>query len=133
MLSLFPFSLILSLSCCTASSLSYSIIVGPTLCPPGILGGVTLCLSCVLSSEAFFANELMMSDIYCNPEKIYRCVYVGLFVANVLRLLPRSFVASCTTSSCVGGDGRSYVYLCGGNNTTVSDIRSHPVFGIHPV
>ena len=106
-LSLFPFSIILSLSCCAASSLSSSMIFGPTLCPPGMSSGVTLCLSCVLLSEAFFAAELMMSDICCNPEKLDRCVYVGLFVANVLILLPRSFAASCTTSSCVGGAGRS--------------------------
>ena len=41
-LSLFPFSFILSLSCCFVSSLSSSIIFGPTLCPPGMFGGVTL-------------------------------------------------------------------------------------------
>ena len=74
-----------------------------------------------------------MSDICCNPEKLDKCVYVGLFVANVLRLPPRAFAASCTTSSCVGGAGSLYVYFLGGKNTTVSDIRFSPVVGIHPV
>ena len=132
-LSLFPFSLILSLSCCAASSMSSSMIFGPTLYLTGMFGGVTLCLSCVLLSEDFFAAELMMSDIFCNPEKIDKYVYIGLFVANVLRLSPRDFSASCTTSSCVGGPGRSYVYFCSRKNTTVSDIRYVPVVGIHPV
>ena len=105
----------------------------PTLCPPGMFGGVTLCLFCVLLSEAFFAAELIDSDICCNPEKIDKCVYVGLFVANVLRLPPRAFYASCTTSSCVSGAGWSYVYFRGGKNTTVSDILSAPVVVIYPV
>ena len=131
--SIFSFSLILSLSCCAVSSLSSSIMFCPTLCPHGMFGGVTLCLSCVFLSEAFFATELMMSDICCKPDKLDRCVYVGLFFASVLRLLPRSFPASCTTSYCVGGAWRSYVYLCGGNNITVSDIRSAPVVGVHPL
>ena len=69
-------------------------IFGPTLCPPGIFGGVALCLSCVFLYEAFFAAELMMSNICCNPEKLDKCEYVGLFVANVLRLSPRVFVVS---------------------------------------
>ena len=98
-----------------------------------MIGGVTLCLSFVLLSEAFFAAELMMSDICCNPEKLDKCVYVGLFVANVLRLSPRVFYASCTTSSCVGVAGKSYVYLRGGKNTNVSNFRSAPVVGLHPV
>ena len=111
----------------------------PRLClaPPSVLlecvGGVTLYLSCVFLSEAFFADELMMSGICCRPEKLYRCVYVGLFVSNVMRLSPRYFAASCTTSSCVGGAGRSYAYLRGGKNTTVSDIRSAHVVGTHPL
>ena len=109
------------------------LIFGPTLCTPGMFGGVTLCLSCVLMSEAFFAAELMMSEICYNPKKLDRCVYVGLFVANVLRLSPRTFSGSCTTSSCVRGSGRSYVYFRGGKNTTVYDIRSAPAVGIHPV
>ena len=88
---------------------------------------------CILLSEAFFAAELSISDICCNPEKFDKCVYVGLFVANVLRLSPRAFSASCTTSSCVGGAGNSYLYYHGGKNTTVSDILSALVFGIHPV
>ena len=97
-------------------------IFGPTLCPPGTFGGVTLYISYILLSEAFFAAELMMSDICCNPEKLDKCVYVGLFVAKFLRLLLIAFSASCTTYSCVGGAGRSYVYFRGGKNTTVSDI-----------
>ena len=76
---------------------------------------------------------MIIYDICCNPEKLDKCVYVGLFVANVMRLSPRAFAASCTASSCVGGDGRSYVYFSGGKNTTVSDIRSAHVVGIHPV
>ena len=60
-------------------------------------------------------------------------MYVGLFVAKILRLLPKAFAASCTTSSCVGGSGRSYVYFLGGKNTTVSDILPAPVFGTHPI
>ena len=107
--------------------------LGPTLCPPGILGGVALYLSCVFSSEYFFAAELMISDICCNPNKLDRCVYVWLFVANILRLSPRDFSASCTTSYCVGGAGRSYVYLRGGKHSTVYDIRSASVVGINPL
>ena len=84
-------------------------------------------------SEAFFAAELIISDICCSPENFDKCVYVGLFVANVLRLSPNAFAASCTTSSCVGGAGRSYVYFRGGKNTTVSDIISAPVVGTHPL
>ena len=81
-------------------------IFGPTLCSPGMFDGVTLLLSCDLASEAFFAAELMMSDICCSPEKFDRCVYVGLFVANVRRLSPIALAASFTTSYCVGGSGR---------------------------
>ena len=60
-------------------------------------------------------------------------MYVRLFVDNVLILSPIAFDASCTISSCVGGAGRSYVYLLGEKNTTVPDIRYAPVVGIHPV
>ena len=74
-----------------------------------------------------------MSDICCNPENLDKWVYVGLFVANVLRLSPSAFAASCAISSCVGGAVRSYVYFRGGKNTIVSDIRSVHVVGIHPV
>ena len=108
-------------------------IFGPTLCPPGMFGGVTLCLSCVLLSEDFFADALIISDICYNPEKFDKCVYVGLFIANVLRLSPQAFAASCTTSSCLGGAGSSYVYFRDGKNTTVSDILSDPVSWTHPV
>ena len=125
-LSTLSFPFIFSLSCCVVVSLSYSMIFGPTLCPPGMFGGVTLLLSCDLLSEAFFAAELIISDICCSPEKFDKCVYVGLFVADVLRLSPEALAASCTTSSCVGGAGRSYVYFLGGKNTTVSDILSDP-------
>ena len=106
---------------------------GPNLCSPGMFGGVTLLLSCVLESEAFFAAESIMSDICCSPEEFDKCVYVGLFVANVRRLSPNALAASCNTSSCVGGAGRSYVYFLGGNNTTVSVILSYPVVGTHPL
>ena len=114
-------------------SLSSSMIFGPTLCYPGMFGGVTLLISCDLASDAFFAAEFIMSDICCSHEKFDRCVYVGLFVANVRRLSPNALAASCTTSSCVGGDGRSYVYFLGGKNTNVSDIISAPVVGTHPL
>ena len=60
-------------------------------------------------------------------------MYDGLFVASVLRLLPRAVAASFATSSCVGGEGRSYVYRHGGKNTTVSDIHSTPVVGNQPL
>ena len=129
----FILSFYLSLSCCVVVSLSSSIIFGPTLCPPGIFGGVTLLLSCDFLSEAFFAAELIISDICCSPEKFDKCGYVGLFVAKILRLPPKALSASCTTSSCVGGAGRSYVYFCGGKNTTVSDILYAPVVGTQPL
>ena len=74
-----------------------------------------------------------MSEICCSPEKFDKCVYVGLFVANVLRLSTKALSASCNTSYCVGGAGRSYVYIFGGKNTTVSDILSAPVVGTHPL
>ena len=76
---------------------------------------------------------MIMSDISCSPEKLDECVYVGLFVANVLRMSSKAFADSCTTSSCVRGAGRSYVYFFGGKNTTVSDILSDPVVGTHPL
>ena len=59
----FSFFSILSLSCCVVVSLSSSMIFGPTLCPPGMFGGVNLLISCDLLSEAFFDAELIISDI----------------------------------------------------------------------
>ena len=48
-----------------------------------------------------------MSEIYWRPEKVVRCVYTGLLVASCLRLFPSALADSCTTSSGVGGAGRS--------------------------
>ena len=62
-----------------------------------------------------FSAELIISDICCSPEKFDKCVYVGLFVANVLRMLPKALAASFTTSSCVGGAGRSFGCVPGGS------------------
>ena len=108
-------------------------IFGPTLCSLGMFGGITLLLSCDLLSEAFFAAELIMSDICCSPEKFDKCVYVGLFVTNIWRLSPNALAASCTTSSFVGGAGRTYIYFLGGKNTNVSDILYAPIVGTHPL
>ena len=109
-------------------------IFGPTLCPPGMFGGVTLLISHDFLSEAFFSAELIMSNICCSPEKFDKCVFVGLFFTNVWRLSPNALAASCTTSSCVGGAGRSYVdffrwekYYC------IYDILSAPAVGTHPL
>ena len=71
-LSLLFFIFILFLRFCVEVSLSSSMIFGPTLCYPGMFGGVTLLLSCDLASEAFFSAELIMSDICCSPEKFDR-------------------------------------------------------------
>ena len=60
----FLFLFISFLRFCVVVSLSSSTIFGPTLCHPGMFGGVTLLLSCDLASEAFFAVELIMSDIF---------------------------------------------------------------------
>ena len=129
-LSLFPFYLILSLSCWVVVSLSYSMTFGPTLYPPGMFGGVTLLLSCDFLSEDFFAAEFVMSDICCIPEFFDKCVYVGLFVANVWSLSPNALAASCTTSSCVGGAGFYFVpqVLCCSFTVILNDIWPHPLF-----
>ena len=84
-------------------------IFGPTLCPPGMFGGVTLCLSCVLLSEDFFAAELIIYVICCNPEKLDKCVYVGLFVSNVLRLSPQAFLPPVTNLPVLGA---LVVHMC---------------------
>ena len=63
-LSLLSFIFIFSLSCCVVVSLSSSIIFGPTLCSPGMFGGVALLLFCDLLSEAFFSAELIMYTLH---------------------------------------------------------------------
>ena len=81
------------------------------------------CVVVSLSSSMIFGPTL------CSPTMFG---WVTLLLSCDL-VFKSFFAASCTTSSCVGGDGRSYVYFLGGKNTTVSDILSAPVVGTHPL